>query len=141
METLPARRPILTRKRVASLLGILVVALLLVSASQWRGDAQAPAGVTHIDDARGISQTRNLALLPLRFVEAHVVPARCSPGYTLTVYVFEPALPFFGDVRSYAIAEFPPASCTGGDCGGAIVGASRDEYEAALAGGGASPCT
>jgi hypothetical protein len=61
------------------------------------------------------------------------------PGYTLTAYIFEPTVPFLGGGRVYAIGQWPPTSCTF-DCVGTIVGATRAEYDAAIAGSGNSPC-
>ena len=126
----------LTRRRFAIVLGIAVLALVVVIAGQWRGDAPVPPGVTHVEEARQVARIKTtLVLLPLRFVEA-----RCRAAADVTVFVFEPTVPFFGGLRAYAVADFPPASCSG-DCVGTIGGLTEAEYaEMTTGSAGFTPC-
>ena len=125
-----------TRRGLAIVIGIVVLALVVVTAGRWRGDAPVPPGVAHVEEARQAARiTTTLVLLPLRFVQAW-----CHAADDVTVFVFEPTVPFFSGLRAYAVSDFPPASCSG-DCVGTIGGLTEAEYTAMTTGSaGFAPC-
>lgn len=114
------RRPATRAIVVAFLTGALLAVLVL-----WRGDAVVPTRVAaYAEGARQTSRVEGslaLALIPLRFVEA-----RCRGDDV--VFVFEPTLPFFSDLRAFAVGHLPPAGCVG-DCVGAVVGIDPSAFQ------------
>lgn len=130
------------RRLVLVLTGTLAIALVILVAAMWRGDAPVLVQATpYLESARDVAHNSiGLLPIPLRLVDAYCTED--ERGMTIA-YAFEPTLPLPGGHRLFVAAGPIPTAGRVGDSAFAIGSVDADEYahirSAGQAGDGCGP--